>query len=135
MRFSISFPSRKTFYLVSHCPFCLLYAVPGFGNSQGRFRSSYVGRFSRRGRETDEFSDAVYLKEMYQRNDPEAVIRLFESQPSLHSNPTAIGEYVKALVKVDRLDESELLKALQRGWYLENTFYPSSSCFVLVSLA
>ena len=54
------------------------------------------------------------LKELY-RSDPEGVIRIFESQPSLHSNPSALAEYVKALVKVDRLDESSLLKTLQRG--------------------
>ncbi|RWR72581.1 Peptidase M41 [Cinnamomum micranthum f. kanehirae] len=55
------------------------------------------------------------LKELYRRNDAEGVIKLFESQPSLHSNPSALAEYVKALVKVDRLDESSLLKTLQRG--------------------
>lgn len=54
------------------------------------------------------------LKELY-RSDAEGVIRIFESQPSLHSNPSAVAEYVKALVKVDRLDESLLLKTLQRG--------------------
>ncbi|XP_060169436.1 ATP-dependent zinc metalloprotease FTSH 5, mitochondrial-like isoform X3 [Lycium barbarum] len=40
---------------------------------------------------------------------------MFESQPSLHSNPAAVSEYVKALVKADRIDESELLRTLQRG--------------------
>ncbi|GER32557.1 low molecular weight protein-tyrosine-phosphatasePtpB [Striga asiatica] len=39
---------------------------------------------------------------------------LFESQTTLHSNPSALAEYVKDLVKVDRLDESELVKTLQR---------------------
>ncbi|XP_052209803.1 ATP-dependent zinc metalloprotease FTSH 4, mitochondrial [Diospyros lotus] len=83
--------------------------------AQERFQSSYAGSLSRRVRDTDGSSDAAYLRELYHRNDPEAVIRLFESQPSLHSNPSALSEYVKALVKVDRLDESELLKTLQRG--------------------
>ncbi|CDP08271.1 unnamed protein product [Coffea canephora] len=72
-----------------------------FGNTK-RFRSSYAASLARR---SDELSDAAYLKELYHRNEPEAVIRVFESQPSLHSNPTALAEYVKALVKVDRLDE------------------------------
>jgi ATP-dependent metalloprotease len=72
---------------------------------------------ARRVRDVDEASEVAHLKELYHRNDPEAVIRLFESQPSLHSNSSALSEYVKALVKVDRLDESELLKTLQRGWY------------------
>lgn len=62
-------------------------------------------------------SDVAYLKELYHRNDPEAVIRLFESHPSLHTNQAALAEYVKSLVKVDRLDESELLKTLQRGGF------------------
>lgn len=89
--------------------------VPALARGQQRFKSNYVGSLARRVRETDEVSEAAYLKELYNRHDPEAVIRLFESQPSLHSNPQALSEYVKALVKVDRLDESELLRTLQRG--------------------
>lgn len=84
------------------------------GNLQRRCQSSYASTFSRRVREAEGLNDVSLLKELY-RSDPEAVIRLFESQPSLHSNPSALAEYVKALVKVDRLDESSLLKTLQRG--------------------
>ncbi|KAK1370274.1 FtsH-like protease [Heracleum sosnowskyi] len=80
-----------------------------------RFQSSYIGRLARRVRDTDGSGDASYLRELSRRNDPEGVIRLFESQPSLHNNQSALAEYVKALVKVDRLDESELMKMLQRG--------------------
>ncbi|XP_028777311.1 ATP-dependent zinc metalloprotease FTSH 4, mitochondrial [Neltuma alba] len=87
----------------------------GFLFTQERFRSSYVGNLARRVRDADEASDVAHLKELYHRNDPEAVIRLFESQPSLHTNQSALSEYIKALVKVDRLDESELLKTLRRG--------------------
>lgn len=68
-------------------------------------------------RDAEEAIEVAHLKELHHRNDPESVIRLFESQPSLHSSPSALSEYVKALVKVDRLDESELLKTLQRGGY------------------
>ncbi|XP_039685017.1 ATP-dependent zinc metalloprotease FTSH 4, mitochondrial [Medicago truncatula] len=50
--------------------------------------------------------------------DPQAVIRAFESQPSLHTDSFAFFEYVKALVNVDRLDESEFLKTFLRGDYL-----------------
>ncbi|XP_043719778.1 ATP-dependent zinc metalloprotease FTSH 4, mitochondrial-like isoform X3 [Telopea speciosissima] len=82
---------------------------------QRRSLSSYVGSLARRARDADGANDVTLLKELYRRSDPEGVIRLFESQPSLHSNPSALAEYVKALVKVDRLDESELLKTLQRG--------------------
>ncbi|XP_072988918.1 ATP-dependent zinc metalloprotease FTSH 5, mitochondrial [Typha latifolia] len=84
------------------------------GGFHERYQSSYVGNFARRSREVEGSNDISLLKELY-RSDPERVIRLFESQPSLHSNPSALAEYVKALVKVDRLDESSLLKSLQRG--------------------
>lgn len=91
-----------------------LASTPGT-SSTGRCHSSYVGSLARRVRDSDELSDAAYLMELNHRNDPEAVIRLFENQPSLHSNPSALSEYVKALVKVDRLNEAELLKTLHRG--------------------
>ncbi|CAL1389998.1 unnamed protein product [Linum trigynum] len=84
-------------------------------NIQRKFQSSYVGNLARRVRDADEASEVAHLKELYHRNDPEAVIKIFESQSSLHHNPSALAEYVKALVRVDRLDESELLKTLQRG--------------------
>lgn len=83
--------------------------------SQRRFQSSYVGGFGRRARDADGGSEGAYLRDLYRRNDPETVIRAFESQPSLHSSPAAVAEYVKALVKVDRLDGSELLRTLQKG--------------------
>ncbi|GLT25580.1 hypothetical protein SLA2020_007010 [Shorea laevis] len=84
-------------------------------HGQQRFKSSYISSFGRRLRDSDEAGGSTELRMLYLQNDPEAVIRMFESQPSLHSNPSALSEYVKALVKVDRLAESELLKALQRG--------------------
>ncbi|GMJ15756.1 FTSH protease 4 [Hibiscus trionum] len=84
-------------------------------SGQQRFRSSYAFNLARRARDADEAGEAASFRELYHRNDPEEVIRLFESQPSLHSNPSALSEYVKALIKVDRLDESELLKTLQKG--------------------
>ncbi|KAL9330736.1 hypothetical protein ACSQ67_000346 [Phaseolus vulgaris] len=86
-----------------------------FLGAQERFQSSYLGSIARRARDADEAAEVAYLKELYHQNDPEAVIRVFESQPSLHNSPSALSEYVKALVKVDRLDESELLKTLRRG--------------------
>ncbi|KAJ4797205.1 ATP-dependent zinc metalloprotease FtsH [Rhynchospora pubera] len=85
-----------------------------FRNFHERYQSSYAGNFARRLRDMDGPNEASLLKEIY-RSDPEKVIRIFESQPSLHSNPSALSEYVKALVKVDRLDESSLLRTLQRG--------------------
>lgn len=81
---------------------------------QERNQSSYIGSLARRVRDLESPSGTSLLKEIY-RSDPERVIQIFESQPSLHSNPAALSEYVKALVRVDRLDESALLKTLQRG--------------------
>lgn len=86
--------------------------VNKFLSGQQRFKSSYISSFGRR---AEGGSGSAYLRELHHQNDPEAVIRIFESQPALHYNPSALSEYVKALVAVDRLDESELLKTLQRG--------------------
>ncbi|XXG48307.1 hypothetical protein AAC387_Pa02g2796 [Persea americana] len=99
-----------------HLAFCKVKNGNGtrLSELQGRFQSTYVGSFSRRVRDTDT-NDITLMKELYRRNDPEGVIKLFESQPLLHSNASALAEYVKALVKVDRLDQSSLLKTLQRG--------------------
>lgn len=108
----LTFIWAKHVVIFQRALFC---AVLGAARTKGRFRSSYVGSLARRVRDTEEATDAAYLRELYHKNDPEAVIRLFEGQPSLHSNPAALSEYVKALVKVDRLDESELLRTLQRG--------------------
>lgn len=109
---------KSSVCLFSYPPSCS--AVYELLTSQKRYQSSYVGNLARRVRDADEASEVAHLKELFRRNDPEAVIRLFETQPSLHHNATALSEYVKALVKVDRLDESELLKTLQRGGF--NTF-------------
>ena len=95
-------------------------------NLQERNQSSYIGSLARRVRDLDSPSETSLLKEIY-RSDPERVIQIFESQPSLHSNPAALSEYVKALVRVDRLDESTLLKTLQRG----NEVYGHFLCFMI----
>jgi len=98
--------------------------------SQERFQSSYLGKLARRLRDSSEAEEVSYLKELYGQNDPEAVIRVFESQPSLHTNSAALSEYVKALVKVDKLDETELLQTLRRGDYFART-----ACFLLTVFA
>ncbi|ONK66641.1 uncharacterized protein A4U43_C06F10460 [Asparagus officinalis] len=84
------------------------------GGNFSRFQSSYVGSFASKFRDSGGWNEASMVKEL-QRSDPERAIRIFESQPSLHSNPSAVAAYVKALVRVDRLEESSLLKSLQRG--------------------
>uniref|UniRef100_A0A0E0JKC0 AAA+ ATPase domain-containing protein n=1 Tax=Oryza punctata TaxID=4537 RepID=A0A0E0JKC0_ORYPU len=83
-------------------------------NLHERYRSSFVGSLTRRVKNLDVPSEASLLKEIY-KSDPERVIQIFESQPWLQSNRLALSEYVKALVKVDRLDDSTLLKTLWRG--------------------
>ncbi|EFJ27080.1 hypothetical protein SELMODRAFT_441719 [Selaginella moellendorffii] len=50
--------------------------------------------------------------------DPEGVIWWFESRPLPQHSAGALAEYLKALVKVDRLDDSALLKTLQRVFKL-----------------
>lgn len=105
--------------MIHQCFINLFAHLSGYGSRgfQKRYQSSvYSGNFSRRARDIEGPSDVMLLKELY-RSDPEGVIKLFESQHSLHYNPSALSEYVKALVKVDRLDESKLLKTLQRGLY------------------
>ncbi|WVZ99820.1 hypothetical protein U9M48_045065 [Paspalum notatum var. saurae] len=84
-------------------------------NLQERYRSSYVGRFPRWIRNLDSPSETSLLKEIY-KSDPERVIQIFERHPSLHSNSSALSEYIKALVSLDRLEDSPLLKTLQRGF-------------------
>jgi ATP-dependent metalloprotease len=89
----------------------------------GRQMSSYTNNFARRLEQLDrdaaskydwEEKQAALLKEL-NRVDPEGVIRWFESRPLPQHSSAALAEYVKALVKVDRLGESALLKTLQRG--------------------
>lgn len=81
----------------------VVYRLPGTARTQALARSKYFVSLAG----NDRPINAAYLKELYNRNDPEEMIRLFESQPSLHSDQSAIAQYVKALVKADRLEESE----------------------------
>ena len=94
---------------------CSLNAGMLLTNLHERYHSSYVvGSFARRIRDFESPSEASLLKEIY-TSDPKTVIQIFESHPSLHSNTSALSEYIKALVSVDRLEDSPLLKTLQRG--------------------
>ncbi|WVY92306.1 hypothetical protein V8G54_037820 [Vigna mungo] len=83
---------------------------PGYRllGAQERFQSGYFGSISRQVRDAVEATKVAYLKELYRRNDPEAVIREFESQPALH-NTSALSEYVKA-VSLDKYDFIRLHK-------------------------
>jgi hypothetical protein len=57
--------------------------------------------------------NALLFKKIYM-NNLEIVVQIFESQPSLHAT-LVLSHYVKPLVSLDWLDESLLLKTLQRG--------------------
>jgi ATP-dependent metalloprotease len=43
-------------------------------------------------------------------SNQERIIHIFKSQPLLHNNSMALSHYVKALVSLDKLDDSPLLK-------------------------
>jgi len=92
----------------------VLHAGSVLRNLQERYRSSYASSFPRWIRDLDSPSEASLLKEIY-RSDPERVVQIFERHPSLHSNSSALSEYIKALVSLDRLEDSPLLKTMQRG--------------------
>lgn len=85
------------------------YAAENLRNLSQGFQSYTGGNFSRVHDSEGSSTDPTLLK------NAEAVIRLFERQPAQRSNTTALADYVKALVKVHRLEEGELLNALQRG--------------------
>ena len=55
---------------------------------------------------------ASYLQDLNNRGSYDAVIRHFEAG-GIASNEATLGEYVKALAKADKLDNSSLLRTLQ----------------------
>ena len=57
---------------------------------------------------------AQHLRDLNARGDAEGVIRLFENG-RVQSTEASLGEYVKALVKADRLDNTMLARTLQVG--------------------
>jgi hypothetical protein len=57
---------------------------------------------------------ARYLRELNQSGNHEAVVQLFESG-RLVQPEAALGEYVTALARANRLDNSRLLQTLQVG--------------------
>ena len=55
---------------------------------------------------------ANFLRDLNRRGDAESVIRHFESG-RISSSEASLGEYIKALAKVDKLDNTALLRTLQ----------------------
>ena len=64
---------------------------------------------------------AQHLRDLNARGDAEGVIRLFENG-RVQSTEASLGEYVKALVKADRLDNTMLARTLQVGCGLSACF-------------
>lgn len=88
------------------------------------------------GSRVDADDKQVALLRQLNKVDPESVIRWFESRPLPYLSSAAMAEYVRALVKVDRLDESALLKTLQRGkyWLSQDSYsryHTSAVCLLL----
>ncbi len=71
-------------------------------------------------------AQASYLKELNRRGDSESVIRLFEGGQA-GSTEASLGEYVKALVAVDRLNTSSLVQTLQVIYHSFSMFSLSAS--------
>mmetsp|Transcript_21683 Transcript_21683/g.60293 ORF Transcript_21683/g.60293 Transcript_21683/m.60293 type:complete len:661 (+) Transcript_21683:653-2635(+) len=59
-------------------------------------------------------SGAQWLRDLNRRGDFESVIRAFE-RGEVASTEATLGEYIKALVKVDRLDQTALMHTIARG--------------------
>jgi len=83
--------------------------------------SNYIRKLEQLEREVPNKFDldekqAILLKEL-NKIDPKGVIHWFESRPLGTQSSIALGEYIKALVKIDRLDESPLLKTLYQGLF------------------
>jgi len=102
--------------------------------------SSYSNSHYRRleqeaGSRLDSDDKQVALLRQLNKVDPESVIRWFESRPLPHLSSAAMAEYVKALVKVDSLDESALLKTLQRGAAASAGGMPSEPTMNMASAA
>ena len=62
----------------------------------------------------DPLRQAELLQQLNRAGQPQAVVDAFESG-AVALTEGAVGEYVKALVRLDRLDNSRVLAALQRG--------------------
>lgn len=89
--------------------------MAGAENNQRRLLSGYINRFAKRIKQNVDDAEVSLLKE-YNKTYPDYVIHWYErSQPQQWYKPGILAEYVKALVKVDKLDGSELLATLQEG--------------------
>lgn len=73
------------------------------------FRSDAVGELPR-----DPMRQADWMRQLNRSGQAEAVVATYETGRIAHTEET-LGEYIKALVKLERLDNTRLLSTLQRG--------------------
>lgn len=59
---------------------------------------------------------ADYLRSLNQQGQSEGVVTLFESNRVTYNSET-LGEYVKALARLDRLDNSRVYSMVQVRWW------------------
>ncbi|KAH7430830.1 hypothetical protein KP509_08G016800 [Ceratopteris richardii] len=86
-----------------------------FRIQKDRAYSSYIDNLARKLKQADNYAEAALLRE-YNKTDPEYVIHWYERSPPYQwYKPAFLAEYLKALVKVDKLDEHELLATLKEG--------------------
>ncbi|KAI3841093.1 hypothetical protein MKW92_004696 [Papaver armeniacum] len=71
------------------------------------------------------------LQQRFESDNVGCFIRLFESQPALHSNITALVNYVNALVKVDRGMNCKTLQEVIVTWM----FFRYVQCFIPIVTA
>eukprot|EP01025_Chloroclados_australasicus_P034718 TRINITY_DN35466_c2_g1_i6.p1 TRINITY_DN35466_c2_g1~~TRINITY_DN35466_c2_g1_i6.p1 ORF type:complete len:739 (+),score=110.53 TRINITY_DN35466_c2_g1_i6:3-2219(+) len=68
---------------------------------------------------SNQSNSVQYLRQLNQSRQYDQVVQAYE-QGKVESNEGTLGEYIKALVHLDRLDNSALVRGLQRGTYNVN---------------
>ncbi|KAI5077216.1 hypothetical protein GOP47_0007040, partial [Adiantum capillus-veneris] len=87
----------------------------GAQNEQRRLLSRYANKSAHKTAKNVDDPAVPLLKEL-NKTDPNRTIHWYEhSQPHHWYNPSILREYVRALVKAEKLDNSELLASLQEG--------------------
>ncbi|MCO5612746.1 hypothetical protein L7F22_067015 [Adiantum nelumboides] len=87
----------------------------GYQHHQERAYSGYIDNLAKRLKGSEDSAEIALLKD-FNKTNPEYVILWYErSPPHQWYKPAFLAEYLKALVKVDKLDEHELLATLKEG--------------------
>ncbi|KAI5065464.1 hypothetical protein GOP47_0020159 [Adiantum capillus-veneris] len=87
----------------------------GAQHFQERAYSGYIDSLAKRLKQSEDSAEIALLKD-FNKTNPEYVIHWYERcPPHQWYKPAFLAEYLKALVKVDKLDEHELLMTLKEG--------------------